>query len=100
VDIPVAEVVSQDDHDVGLPTGAAADQRETTKPQKGQGGGLGDGGDVRLDLAKRLLSSSEMSITEVGHTCGFDEPNKFYVFFKREAGKSPTQWRISLTQER
>ncbi len=48
---------------------------------------------VRLDAAKRLLTEGDMSITGVGHACGFDEPNKFYVFFKRETGHSPSEWR-------
>ncbi|MCF7675443.1 MAG: AraC family transcriptional regulator [Akkermansiaceae bacterium] len=48
---------------------------------------------TRSDAAKRLLESSNMGITQIAHACGFDEPNKFYVFFKRETGKSPTEWR-------
>ncbi|MFC4993931.1 substrate-binding domain-containing protein [Rubritalea tangerina] len=47
----------------------------------------------RLESAKNLLASSSMNITEVASACGFNEPNKFYVFFKRETTLSPSQWR-------
>jgi AraC-like DNA-binding protein len=39
--------------------------------------------------AKRLLSTSEMSIKEIGFSCGFDEATNFTKFFKSKTGISP-----------
>jgi AraC-like DNA-binding protein len=47
----------------------------------------------RLKRAKRLLCSSEMTVTEVAFASGFGASSLFNTAFKREAGVSPTQFR-------
>ena len=47
----------------------------------------------RLKRAKRLLRSTEMSVTDVAFACGFGASSLFNTAFKREAGVSPTQFR-------
>ncbi len=47
----------------------------------------------RLKRARRMLRSTEMSVTEVAFACGFSASSLFNTAFKREAGVSPTQFR-------
>jgi AraC-like DNA-binding protein len=47
----------------------------------------------RLKRARRLLCSTEMSVTDVAFACGFGGSSLFNTAFKREAGVSPTQFR-------
>lgn len=43
--------------------------------------------------SKRLLLHTDLSVKEVAHEVGFDEPLHFSGFFKKKAGKSPTAFR-------
>lgn len=47
----------------------------------------------RLKRARRLLCSTDMSVTEVAFACGFGASSLFNTAFKREVGASPTQFR-------
>jgi AraC-like DNA-binding protein len=49
--------------------------------------------EVRLQNAKRLLRSTDMSITEVAYAVGFSDSNYFSSFFKKQTGKTPRQYR-------
>lgn len=51
----------------------------------------------RIDFAKKLLQSTEMQIKEIGYECGFSSISYFNQTFKRVAGISPRQFRLSLT---
>ena len=48
---------------------------------------------VRLKKAKRLLRYSDMNITEISNSCGFNDPNYFTRAFKKHAGMTPKQFR-------
>lgn len=50
---------------------------------------------IRIDFAQRLLQNTEMQIKEVGYDCGFISIPYFHQTFKRMAGISPLQYRIS-----
>lgn len=43
--------------------------------------------------SKRLLASSPLSIKEICFKCGFDEPTNFLKYFKKNVGKTPSEFR-------
>ena len=47
----------------------------------------------RLEMAKRLLLTTEKSVKEVAYSCGFKDPLYFSKRFARTTGKSPSEWR-------
>lgn len=57
---------------------------------------------LKINHAKRLLSSTNHSIIDIGFMCGFNSTSNFYLTFKKEAGVSPYKYRvqtqISLTE--
>ncbi len=50
------------------------------------------------DSAKRLLSSSQMTISEIAQELGFAYPNHFTRMFRRRVGQTPGQWRDDRQQ--
>ncbi|MBI5913917.1 MAG: response regulator, partial [Bacteroidetes bacterium] len=48
---------------------------------------------VRLQKAKVLLRTSELTVAEVAYQTGFSEPGYFTKVFAREFGATPTEWR-------
>lgn len=48
---------------------------------------------LRLDRARQLLDSSEMSAEQVASACGFASYTSFYREFLRQEGVSPAEWR-------
>jgi AraC-like DNA-binding protein len=47
----------------------------------------------RLKRARRLLRSTEMSVTQVAYACGFGASSQFNTLFKKEVGVSPLRFR-------
>ena len=47
----------------------------------------------RLQLAKNLLASSDLSITEIAGYCGYTNASKFSEVFKKHEGLLPKDWR-------
>lgn len=47
----------------------------------------------RLERAKELLSSGEMSMNEISYTLGFRSQRYFSTFFKKNTGVTPSEWR-------
>ncbi|MCD8236461.1 MAG: ATP-binding protein [Prevotellaceae bacterium] len=47
----------------------------------------------RLEHSKKLLLSSQYSITEISEKCGFCDPKYFREVFRKNYGKSPSQFR-------
>lgn len=47
----------------------------------------------RIELAKRLLASQDMSIDEIAHRCGYARATSFSAFFTKTVGVSPRKWR-------
>jgi AraC-like DNA-binding protein len=47
----------------------------------------------RVALADTLLSTTHLSVAEVGRACGFSDPLYFSRVFSRRRGVSPTAWR-------
>ena len=48
---------------------------------------------LRIDLAKKLLTRSEMTVAEVSYSVGFMEPLYFSTAFKKSTGISPTEFK-------
>ncbi|MCI5946584.1 MAG: AraC family transcriptional regulator [Oscillospiraceae bacterium] len=50
----------------------------------------------RLDRAKRLLSSTNLTVREIGERCGYSNEFNFMRQFKDNVGKTPTEYRKIL----
>ncbi|MBL8995288.1 MAG: AraC family transcriptional regulator [Spirochaetia bacterium] len=48
---------------------------------------------LRLALAKKLLVESPLRISEIAHSCGYEDPAVFMKMFRRRLGSSPGLWR-------
>jgi transcriptional regulator GlxA family with amidase domain len=48
---------------------------------------------ARIQLAKNLLSSTVLSVTEIAGRCGYSNASKFSEVFKKNEGISPRDWR-------
>ena len=47
----------------------------------------------RIEMAQRLLLTTEKSVKEIAYACGFKDPLYFSKRFARAAGSSPSEWR-------
>src|SRR5579863_3429899 len=53
--------------------------------------------DLRLNLAKQLLTETDLTISEIAYKTGFDSRDGFARCFRRRVRESPREWRkISL----
>lgn len=50
----------------------------------------------RIDLAKRLLSASNLTVKEIAYRCGYSNEYNFMRHFKERCGKTPTEYRKSF----
>ncbi len=48
---------------------------------------------VRTERAKQWLAATDLSIARIAAMCGFGEPSNFNLFFKRETGCTPSEYR-------
>ena len=48
---------------------------------------------IRIEEAKRLLESEAISVEEVGHRVGYEDPTSFRRLFTRKAGLTPAAYR-------
>ena len=48
---------------------------------------------LRVNLAKKMLIDSGYSVGEISELCGFNDPERMAVVFKRLTGQPPTQFR-------
>ena len=48
---------------------------------------------IRLEKARRLLKSTNMSVNEIAYECGYDESSYFIRVFRQELGMTPQQYR-------
>ena len=48
---------------------------------------------LRMEKAKDLLLSTDLSVGEIGETVGYDDQNYFSRIFKRQIGVSPSKYR-------
>ncbi len=50
---------------------------------------------LRMDMACRLLKNSAMSVQEIAHAVGYDDPHYFSRIFHQKAGVSPLAYRFN-----
>ncbi|MFV0465727.1 MAG: AraC family transcriptional regulator [Lachnospiraceae bacterium] len=48
---------------------------------------------AKINHAKRLLLSSDLSVTEIAHLCGYENMSFFYHIFEKETNKRPAEFR-------
>ncbi|HEY4415787.1 MAG TPA: AraC family transcriptional regulator [Verrucomicrobiae bacterium] len=53
----------------------------------------------RLLDAQRLLSHSDLSVSEIGYQTGFPDPSYFGRFFRRETGETPAAFRLKIREK-
>jgi LacI family transcriptional regulator len=51
---------------------------------------------ARVERARQMLASKDRSIADVARACGFKYPDYFSVFFRRETGVPPEEYRRSI----
>ncbi|MBO5223285.1 MAG: helix-turn-helix transcriptional regulator, partial [Clostridia bacterium] len=51
---------------------------------------------LRINYAKELLSTRNLSITAIAQKCGFSDYNYFSLRFKKFTGKTPSEYRKSI----
>lgn len=49
---------------------------------------------LRIFHAKKLLKTTELSISEIAFTVGFNDPDYFTYVFHKETGFSPKKYRL------
>lgn len=49
-----------------------------------------------VTCAKRLVSASELSMTEIARRCGFSSGSSFSTVFQRHTGRSPRDYRVEF----
>lgn len=52
----------------------------------------------RIEDAKRLLSTTSLSIEEIAERCGYVSPDSFSKVFKKETGANPSKFRKNLKE--
>ena len=52
----------------------------------------------RVELAKKLLTDTDLSTLEISAQLGLENSNYFYTFFKKHTGSTPNQYRIDHKQ--
>ena len=48
---------------------------------------------LRIDQAKRLLGTTELSVADIGSAAGFGDLSRFNKSFLKHAGMTPTEYR-------
>jgi two-component system response regulator YesN len=49
--------------------------------------------EMGINMSKKLLDNSDMSISAIANALGWDDPNKFLKFFKYHENITPSQYR-------
>ncbi|GAE08317.1 two-component response regulator yesN [Paenibacillus sp. JCM 10914] len=51
---------------------------------------------IRMEMAKELLRSSDLKAFEIAERVGYADPNYFSFCFKKQAGISPKEYRAQM----
>ncbi len=52
---------------------------------------------LRVEEAKQMLETAQLSVDEIGHAVGYEDPTSFRRIFKRKAGMTPAAYRRKFT---
>ena len=52
--------------------------------------------DRRLDAGRRLLETTDLSVSEIAHRCGFSRANYFATAFSSKFGVTPSDYRLAF----
>ena len=52
----------------------------------------------RLRQSRELLETTALGVDEIASLCGFGSPESFRLHFRRQAGTSPTRYRLQFSQ--
>jgi|SRR5579863_432836 len=52
--------------------------------------------DLRLDIAVKLLTETDLTISEIAYKTGFDSRDGFARCFRRKFQESPREWRKAI----
>lgn len=55
---------------------------------------------MKMEYAKKLLSTTDMSVTQIAAECGYTGTNGFFVAFKKYFGTTPKELRKEIEQTR
>ena len=55
---------------------------------------------LRLLHARRLLRNTNQTLGEIGYSCGYPDPAYFCRIFKKHAGMTPTEYRLSPLKDK
>ncbi len=47
---------------------------------------------IRIEEAKQLLETNDISVEEIGHAVGYEDPTSFRRLFTRKAGLTPAAY--------
>jgi len=53
----------------------------------------------RIEYAKKIIATTQLSITEIGYQCGFPSTSLFIKQFKKSTGITPTKYRNQLKSD-
>ncbi|WP_241348791.1 helix-turn-helix domain-containing protein [Belliella filtrata] len=53
---------------------------------------------LRMEKAEKLLQQSQMNISEISYSCGFNDPKHFSKLFKKYHGVSPKRYQLKFTR--
>lgn len=54
---------------------------------------------MKMQLAKKLLQETKLSVTQIAEKCGYTGPNGFFVAFKKYYGKTPNKLKKTQISE-
>jgi LacI family transcriptional regulator len=53
---------------------------------------------VRVDRARALLSTTDLSVAGIAYACGYEDPQRLYENFRKLMGCTPAVWREQMQQ--
>lgn len=53
--------------------------------------------DMKIEEAKQLLNTTNLSIKEISFSLSYDSPEAFTVFFRKKSGVTPSQYRANVS---
>lgn len=55
---------------------------------------------LRIERAKHLLTTTDITVTDISYYVGYSQINHFITLFKKEVGAPPAEWREQMKGSR